>query len=290
MRSMTGYGRVQGEQDGMTVSVEIRSVNQRFLKLAVTLPEDWQVHQARVENAAKTQLSRGVVTVKVRRQGIMKQGLFRIDTDVLNDYRGQLQQFASPGETVPLSVLVTLPGVVVPVSEDREGEERIGELLEGLTTEAVVELVGMRRKEGDHLAGVLNQSLDRVEELLKQIRSGVPEMVQAYRDRLTERLKELLADSEVTLNPGDVARELAFFAERSDIAEELDRLASHVKQFRALVETDAAVGRQLEFLVQEMFREANTMSSKAGGIELGRMMLELKGEVDRLKEQVMNVE
>jgi len=126
--------------------------------------------------------------------------------------------------------------------------------------------------------------------LVAQIRNGAPDMVSAYRDRLTSRVEELLRDVSVNVSETDLARELAVFAERSDIREEVDRMTSHLKQFETLLDADGPVGRRLEFLVQEMFRETNTMGSKVADVELARTVLDAKTEVDRLKEQVMNVE
>jgi len=159
-----------------------------------------------------------------------------------------------------------------------------------LTAKAVDELARMRHAEGEHLVAALEEALKTIEGLLSEISAGLPEMRRSYRDRLTQRMNELLSDAGVSAASDDIAREAALFAERSDIAEELARVASHVEQFRGLMKRDEPTGRQLEFLVQEMFREANTMASKAGGVHVSRPILELKGQVDRLKEQVLNAE
>ena len=275
----------------MTVRVDVRSVNNRFLKLTVKLPEAWQGHQLRVENVAKASLGRGTVTIAVRRRGVMKEeAACELNTEVVAEYRRRLEVLAAPGEEIPLSLLVMLPGVLVPGGEREETEDRVGVLLVELTEKAVNELVGMRKMEGAHLAGELEEVLVAIEGLLGRIQGGLPEMLDTYRERLTGRMKELLSGTGVSVDEQDIVREVAFFAERSDITEELARLRSHVKQFRQIGPRDDSVGRQLEFLVQEMFRETNTMGSKIAGIEVGNLVLELRGHVDRLKEQVLNIE
>ncbi len=288
---MTGFGRAQGELDGLTIRVDVRSVNNRFLKLTVKLPEVWQGHQLRLEGVAKDALSRGTVTVSVRRRGVLKEeAACSIHEEIAAEYRRRLSALAAPGEEIPVSLLVTLPGVLVPAGESEQTEDRVTQLLVELTQKAVADLVEMRRVEGAHLAEALGEVLVTVEGLVGRIEAGMPEMVKTYRERLSARMVELLAGTGVTVSEQDMVREVALFAERSDIAEEIARLRSHVKQFRQIFGRDDSVGRQLEFLVQEMFRETNTMGSKVGGIEMAGLVLELRGHVDRLKEQVLNIE
>ncbi len=291
MLSMTGFGRAQGELDGLTVRVEARSVNNRYLKLSVRLPEVWQSQQFQLEKAAKLALSRGTVTITVHRRGMLKEeAACRVNAEVAAEYRRQLAELDARPEEIPLSLLVTLPGVLVPNVDDEQSEDRIGRLLLELTGQAVDELVGMRRTEGEHIAAVLVEIVEVVERLLQEVCAGLPGMLDTYRERLTQRMKDLLSGSGVSADPDMLVREVAVFAERSDVTEEIARLESHLAQFRESLSRDEPMGRQLEFLVQEMFREANTMASKAGGVEVTRLVLELKGQVDRLKEQVLNVE
>lgn len=291
MRSMTGFGRSQRELDGLTVRADIRSVNNKFLKLTVKLPEAWQGHQLRVETVAKAVLTRGTVTIAVRRRGMLKEeAACSVNAEVAAEYRRRLKAVAAPGEEVPLSLLVTLPGVMAANGESEETEDRVGSVLVDLVEKAMSELVVMRKAEGMHLAGELEEVLVAMEALLGCIEAGLPKMLGTYRERMVARINELLTGTGVSVAEKDVVREVAFFAERSDITEEIARLRSHVKQFRQIIPRDDAVGRQLEFLVQEMFRETNTMGSKIGGVEVGHLVLELRGHVDRLKEQVLNIE
>ena len=289
---MTGFGRAQGEMDGLTVRVEARSVNNRYLKLSVRLPEGWQSQQFQLEKAAKSALSRGTVTITVHRRGTLKEeAACRVNAEVAADYRRQLAELDARPEEIPLSLLVTLPGVLVSsVDDEQDTEDQVGRFLLEVTGQAVDELVRMRRTEGEHITAVLVEIVEVVERLLQEVRAGLPVMLDTYRERLTQRMKDLLSGSGVSVDPDVLVREVAVFAERSDVAEEIARLESHLGQFKENLSRDEPMGRQLEFLVQEMFREANTMASKAGGVEVTRLVLELKGHVDRLKEQVLNVE
>lgn len=291
MRSMTGFGHAQAELDGLTVRVDARSVNNRFLKLNIRLPDDLQGRQVQLESVVRASLSRGTVSVAVRRRGVLTQeAACQVNPEVAQGYRRQLAVLASEGEAIPLSLLVNLPGVLVQAGGDEQSEDRIGQLLVDLTEQAIQELVVMRKAEGQHIAASLGEVLDAVADLIVRVEAGLPAMLETYRQRLTQRMNDLLADSGLTVEPEAVVREVALFAERSDITEEIARLRSHLEQFKGALGRDDPVGRQLEFLVQEMFREANTMGSKVGGVEIARDVLELKGQVDRLKEQVLNVE
>jgi uncharacterized protein (TIGR00255 family) len=191
---------------------------------------------------------------------------------------------------VTLAQLLSLPGMVGAADEAGAGMDEVGKDVEGVVREALDEMIRMRRREGEHLKGVLLRETRGLREMMDGIRRRAPDMVKSYRDRLAARVKELLEGSQANLAPSDLAREIAIFAERSDIREEIDRMDSHLAQLATLLEKDEPVGRPLEFLIQEMFREANTMSSKAADVELGSLVLDAKGAVDRLKEQVMNVE
>jgi len=149
--------------------------------------------------------------------------------------------------------------------------------------------VGMRRVEGRALAQVLLKHAARVEDLLASVAERAPGVVSNWRDRLRTRVEELLADTGVSINEADLAREVALFAERADIAEELNRLRSHLEQFRSTLDGEGAIGRTLEFLIQEMQREANTIAAKANDAEIAHQVVLIKGEVERMKEQVQNV-
>jgi uncharacterized protein (TIGR00255 family) len=290
IQSMTGYGRAHREGDGGSLTVEMRSVNNRFLKVSVRGPEVWDRLTPGIENLVKEKVSRGSVFVNLRKQGTFAgTRQFLINREAVEECRRQLAEIEG-GKEVPLAQLLLLPGMVGAADEADAGIDEVWKNVAGIVREALDEMIRMRRCEGEHLKGVLLRETEGLREMVNGIRKRAPEMVKSYRERLGARIRELLQDSEVNLSQADLAREIAIFAERSDIREEIDRMDSHLEQLAALLKGDEPVGRRLEFLVQEMFRETNTMSSKAADVELASLVLDAKAAVDRLKEQVMNVE
>lgn len=290
IRSMTGYGRAHVEGENCILTVEMRSVNNRFLKISVRVPEVWERLSPKIEALVKEKVSRGSVFVNVRKVGMFAGAReFLINREAIEEYRRQLAEIKG-GKELTLAQLLSLPGTVGTAEESDAELDEVWNRLEGIVRAAVEQMVEMRTSEGEHIRGVLLGAVERVRGLAREVRSGAGDVVMHYRDRLAMRVNELVRGTELTIDDADLARELAIFAERSDIREEIDRLESHLKQFASLLETDDAVGRRLEFLAQEMLRESNTMGSKVPSVELAKVVLDAKAEVDRLKEQVMNVE
>ena len=290
IRSMTGYGRAQRVSDDCSITVEMRSVNNRFLKMSVRSSDVWERLSSRVESLVKEQVFRGTLYVNMRKKGAANGSKnYRVNVEMIQEYRKQLGNLKGANE-IGLKDLLLLPGAVSTSEEEEVELEEEWNNLSGLVAEALAELVEMRKREGEHLRTVLLEVVERLREFAAKIRADAPGMVKDYRDRLVARVGQLLDGTDVSVSDADLARELAVFAERSDILEELDRMDSHIKQFIGLLDTDGSVGRKLEFIVQEMFREANTMGSKVADVELAKVVLEAKTEVDRLKEQVLNVE
>ena len=288
--SMTGYGRAHLEGDGFALTVEIRSVNNRFLKVSTRMPEAWEQLAGAIEGVIKERVSRGSVTVTVRKAGSLAGTReFVVNREAVEEYRRQLASLEG-GRDLPLAVILGLPGVVGAADESDAELDEVWRRIAATVRQACDALGEMRRREGEHLRGALLTITGAIRGLTAEIRRRAPDMVARYRDRLAARVKELLRDGDVNVSDADLARELAIYAERSDIREEIDRMESHLKQFETLMDSDKPAGRQLEFLVQEMFREMNTMGSKAADADLAQVVLDAKAEVDRLKEQVMNVE
>jgi uncharacterized protein (TIGR00255 family) len=254
------------------------------------MPEAWEQLTGRIEGVVKERVSRGSVMVTVRKSGSFAGTReFVVSREAVEEYRRQLASIEG-GNELPLSEILRLPGVVGTADEsDAELGEVWGHIADTVR-KASESLSEMRRREGENLRGALRTITTSIRALTDEIRRRAPEMVARYRDRLAARVKELLRDGGVKVSDADLARELAIYAERSDIREEIDRMESHLKQFDVLMDSDKPAGRQLEFLVQEMFREMNTMGSKSADAELAKVVLDAKAEVDRLKEQVMNVE
>ncbi len=291
--SMTGYGEARRSRDGATVAVELRTVNNRFFKLAFRCDPAYAALEPEVETLVRSRIHRGTVHLNLQVQRPQAPNAFRIDSTVLARYREQLAEIESKWqmpERVPLAVLLTLPGVVsghIITAADLAGD---WPLVHETISEAIERLMEMRRQEGRAMAGDLRENLRLVLGALDQIEALAPKVIEGYRDRLAERVNTLLAEYQVTLQPADLIKEVSLFAERSDIAEELVRLRSHVLQFEALVDQPEPAGRKLEFLSQEMFREANTIGSKANDVEIARLVIDVKTAIERIREMIQNVE
>jgi uncharacterized protein (TIGR00255 family) len=295
--SMTGHGEARVVQPHLTLSIELRAVNNRYLKVNWRAPEPYNQLEAEAERHIRQHLHRGSVQATLRVQRVARVADFPLNTVALRAYVEQVRivcgELAWP-EAAPalLAGVLALPGVapdsVHPSLNLQEDWPIIAEAL----TAALGQLDQMRRVEGQAMAGELLGLLDQIDATTARLREYLPSMVQTYQNRVVERVRKLLADSGVTLEAKDLIRETAIFADRADISEELTRLASHVEQARALIgaEEGESPGRRLEFLTQEMGREANTIGSKAGDVFVARQAIELKAILERFRELIQNIE
>ena len=289
LRSMTGFGTASRRDDGMSCLVEIRSVNNRYLKPHVRLPDQLQGLEADIDAALSRRLTRGSVTVTVKYSDTSATAAASINTEALAAYIEQLRSIdASP---VDPSNLHSLPGIVVS-DTGIDLMERIGSVVMELVAEACDGVLAMRTREGAAVQEDIEQHLNRIEEHLGNVETRAPHIVEEYQKRLHQRMSALLSDVGKSVRDDDLLREVAVFAERADIAEEIARLKGHLQQFRDLLgDADGEpMGRTLDFLSQEMLREANTIASKCLDGEVSRRVVEIKGSIDRVKEQVQNVE
>ena len=287
IRSMTGYGTAERISDAVRVAVEIRSVNNRYFKANVRMPEGLGALEARIESRLREAVSRGTVTVNVSVEPRGPAARVPVNTDLLQAYRQDLES-AAPGVTD--DALLALPGVVGEEEGRLTGIENLPEEIEAAVREALEHLNRMRETEGRATADDMIGALDEIERRSAAVIERGPQVVEEYRRRLQERVEALLDGMEVAPDDQVLAREVAFFAERADVNEELARLASHVQQFRDLFEATEPVGRKCEFIAQEMYREVNTIGSKSNDAEVAREAVEIKVSVDRLREQAQNVE
>ncbi|MHC4665180.1 MAG: YicC/YloC family endoribonuclease [Planctomycetota bacterium] len=278
INSMTGYGEAEGELGGVTYAVEIKTVNSRYFKSAVKLPEVVAFLEEDIERFLRQNLSRGSVNYVLRLKNVPANVLFDIDEPALRAYVERLGRIAA------------LPGILVPVSPEEEAAEQIRDVVLKITQEAVDKLRQMRATEGAALAADLEENCEAIRQDLEQIRARYPVVLQEYRKKLQKRVDELLAEVKLRLDEESLAREVAIFAEKSDISEEIARLSSHLEQFTESHQANTQAGRRLEFISQEMFREANTIASKASDSEITRCVVDIKCRIDRIKEQVQNVE
>ncbi|MFP4354102.1 MAG: YicC/YloC family endoribonuclease [Phycisphaerae bacterium] len=292
LRSMTGFGSASGQAGTIQYSVEVRSVNNRYLKTNIKLPESCQAAEPRIEKRLSGRVQRGTVTVTVRMRLSEDAGAYRVNHKVLDSYLQQLrnvQAEADPAARIDLASMLELPGVCEPPAVEEIILESIDALL-GLVDQAIDGLIDMREKEGAALRDVLLGQCQAIDWQLEGVKKRAPGVIQDYHDRLSTRVNELIKQARLSIDQDTLAREVAIFAERSDIAEEIARLDGHIEQFRQALDGGDAVGRKLDFIAQEMLREANTIASKANDAEIGRAVVEIKTAIDRIKEQVQNAE
>ncbi len=292
IRSMTGFGEAQFEESGHAFHVELRSVNNRYLKTTLRLPDEFAFLEAPIENALRQRLTRGSVTLRLTQRDLSESAAQDINIRAVQHYLSQLREVADGGSnfTIDLATIAMLPGVCQPHELGEELRERFGTRILSAAGQAVDALLAMRAVEGQALAADLTAQCEAVAENLKAIASRAPLTVQEYRDRLMSRVRELVAGSNITLAEEHLLREVSVYAERSDIREEIVRLTAHLAQFAECIASREPSGRKLDFIAQEMLREANTIGSKSGDPEIARRTIDIKSAIDRIKEQVQNVE
>jgi len=290
--SMTGFGEAHHQQDGLAVAIEVRTINSRYFKLSFRAGEGYGSLEPRVESAVRRSIRRGTIQVNLRVDRTGAADDYQINGEVLSGYRRQLDEIRRQwgrDEEVSLEALLALPGVAdaSEVAVDPAADWPVVEqALEG----ALQNLAAMRAEEGGAMAVDLHQNCEAALRSLTEVAARAPEVSEAYRQRLTDRIQKILAEHEIGLDPGDLIREVGLFAERSDISEEIVRLKSHFEQFETTMDLPESSGRKLEFLSQEMFREANTIGSKANDVEIARHVIEIKAAIERIREMIQNIE
>ena len=296
---MTGFAQARSDQSGWAVRVSVKSVNHRFLDLKLRMPEGFDIYELRMRQILRERIHRGHVEIYV---GVDPAGAapVQINRELAETYMRVAEEFhlhSKFAADVDVVSLLRLPGVIaglsVAIPEAEDEQERLGKALESCLLEALQRLDDMRRAEGRHLVEDLRLRLARIGELSEKVREFATTLRPVFARRLEARLKDLLGG--VALDPARLAQEAALLAERSDISEELDRLRSHLLQFSKLLDGAGEMGKKLDFLLQEMHREANTLLSKTPGVEsealsITGLALEIKAEIEKLREQVQNIE
>ena len=291
IRSMTGFGAGRGEASGETVSVELRAVNAKFCEVKARLPRELAALEPELVKSIKSRISRGAVDVFVRRETTAARGpapradlaLAAAYAKAFRDLKDSLGLAGEPS----VQDLAAMDGVISLGEAAPDLESAAAALQHGLAA-AIEALDVMRQREGEALARDLSARLDNVEKGAREVSRLAPLQIQAVRERLSTRIAELTQG--VPLDPARLAQEVALFADRTDVAEELTRLGSHISQARGLIRSEAPAGRKLEFLVQELNREINTIGSKSQQAAIAAVVVELKSELERVREQVQNVE
>ena len=290
--SMTGFGDATAERDGTHYAVEIRSLNNRFFKPVIKLPENVSGLEPELESMLRERLGRGSITYILKLRSDSAEAAYHLNVNALKNYLDQLQEVKGLDRFVQIDLasLVQLPGVCQEPRDETDEIERHGPTIRDLTAKAIAKLDGMRRREGEALFTELMRHVSLIRTNLQEIARLAPNVVEDYHRRLHQRVSQLLAKAELHVSQVDLIKEVAVFAERADIAEEIQRLGSHMDSFEQSCRQGEHAGRKLDFIAQEMLREANTIASKANDAEIARRIVEIKGAIDRLKEQVQNVE
>lgn len=295
VRSMTGYGDASATMDGVHYFVEVRALNNKYFKATIRLADALQGLESEFEARLREKISRGTVTLTARSTDTSASAAYTINIEALERYMAQLGQLemgrGSGGRVDPASLL-QLPGVLQPPADEEDRLEKAKRVFLPLLDKAVSALIAMREREGKVLVEDLRSHQEYISERLGLIAERAPGVVADYQLRLKTRIETMLKQADATVETGDLIREIAVYAERTDIAEEVKRLGAHLDQFAALISgTDGKpIGRTLDFLAQEMLREANTIASKSPDAAISRSTVEIKGAIDRIKEQAQNIE
>lgn len=293
--SMTGYGEARYQSDALALSLELRALNNRYLKVTVRAADPYHLLEAEFEKVIRRTIRRGTIQVHLRCEKQSSLQDFRINTVALRSYLGQIravaEELALPNQgEVLLSQVLALPGVVPEPGSLAFQLHDDWPIIEKVLGQAIDNLQAMRQEEGKAMAQELLSHRDTIGRHLEAIRRIVPRVATTFRDRLHERVRELLGELDVKIDRSDLIKEVSIFAERSDIAEEVVRLASHLEQFQVIMKEPESSGRKLEFLTQEMSREVNTIGSKASDVQISKEVVEIKGALEKIRELIQNVE
>ncbi len=296
---MTGFGDAACVMDGVAWSAELRSLNNRYFKSTIRLPEQLAALEPELESQLRARISRGSLSLTINFKDTSATAAYEINEAALQRYLAHLEiiekqakrEVGESGVTIDLGSLLALPGIVQQ-PDQTELLHRARPVLRELVNRAVDKMLGMRECEGKGLADDLSQHCRFILERLSTIQERAPLVVEEYHVRLRARVDQLLARAKLQLEESDLMKEVAIYAERCDISEECQRLRAHLEQVQQIVGQDnpEPAGRTLDFITQELLREANTIASKSNDAQIARTIVEIKGAIDRMKEQVQNVE
>ncbi len=289
---MTGFGRGSFTDESLAIAVELKTVNNRFLDVNMRLPSEMQALESNFKRLISARLSRGRVEVNVqydREEAIVYELNRPLIEGYLRAIKEMQDEFALSGEP-DLNVVARLPNVLL--TKKAELEDAFSTAAENALNLALDDLEQMRESEGAMLQAEVSQRLDEIEKRLLPIEAEAGTIGEEYRLRLTKRIGEMLAKSEsqIEIDQGRLAQEIAYIADRSDISEEIARLRTHIEHFRTIMNEEKEVGKRLDFLTQELNREANTITSKTNNMSVKENALQIKSEIEKIREQVQNVE
>lgn len=291
MHSMTGYGKGVSKRDGKTITIEIKTVNHRFLDCNIKLPRNFLFVEDRVKKAVSSAISRGHVDLYLTyEQSSTDEGAYTVDLELANNYLTavrQLENGTGLANDVTLSTLLRV-GDIVTRQQPVEDENLLAEMTLEAASEALVNLKVMREKEGQSQKADIASKLGTIEACLDRIKEFAPKVVEDYRELLNARIAEVVEPSLV--DKQRLATEVALYADHCAIDEEITRLSTHISNMRSLLEATEPVGRKMDFLVQEFNRETNTIGSKANDMRITKEVLAIKNEIEKMREQAANIE
>ena len=293
LKSMTGFGVAEYKDDELTIRVELRSVNNRFLKIDSRLPEVLQSFETEIERPIRGKIASGTVLLNVNYQSLRQEPEYVLNSDRLKEYYhllSDIKKEIGSREKISINSLILLPGVLQKGKNGQKNKDSLLSLCISLINEALEKMLEMRAIEGRHLAKDIEQRKEFILSILNKIEAMSPLIVQEYSKRLRSRVSSLLSGTDIELTDSSLCREIAIFAERCDITEEISRLKSHLSQLQETIHSDESVGRKLDFIVQEMFRETNTMCSKANDSVMLKDLVDVKTEIEKIREQIFNIE
>ncbi|HHW54185.1 MAG TPA: YicC family protein [Firmicutes bacterium] len=287
---MTGYGRGEGMWEGEHFQVEVRSLNHRYLECSIKIPKQYSYLQEKIRSTVQRYVTRGRVEVNVSALGEKSEAKeVRVDKDLALAYYNALKELSNYLQLdleVDIKAIADFPDVFL-VEEKEPDQENSQRALEIALTAALEDLVAMRAAEGEKLQEDIIHRIAIIEQVIKDIEERAPQVVVEYRNGLKQRMEKFLAGE---IEEGRLLTEVAYFAEKANINEELVRMFSHIDLFRSTLKEEGAIGRKLDFILQEMYREINTIGSKAGDTAIARAVVEVKSELEKIREQVQNIE
>ena len=289
--SMTGFGNASQQTETASVAVELKAVNNRYLKVSMRLPDFLARFEPDVEKLIREDIARGSIQLSFRVRLQAQSGGYSINHDVLSKYLGQLSALPDhDGPKAGVADLLPLPGVVSESDVSADQVDSVWPVLQIALKEALQHFHEFREREGESMRQDLKLQCKAIEEKLNEVAGHAPEVVTEYREKLLERVRKAVAETDADVDENDLIREVALFADKCDINEEITRLHSHLSQFHNLLDGEKSMGRKLEFLGQEMFREINTIGSKANNVTIAHCVVDMKAAIERIREVLQNVE
>ncbi|MCK9443511.1 MAG: YicC family protein [Tissierellaceae bacterium] len=292
LMSMTGFGRGEFVNELFKIKVEIKGVNHRYSDINIKMPRHISYLEERVKKTVKEKISRGKIDIYINVDYINESAIdIKVDIPLAKSYKGTLEKLTNElgiEDNIRLFNILSMPEIVK-IEKKELDEDTVWQYLSTALSDALNDILNMKTVEGKSMKDDMLSKLEAIEAMINEIELRSPFIVSEYKERLKERISEIL-DKDIELDENRLMFEIALFADKSNINEEIVRLKSHIDQFRTIVDEDDVVGRKLDFLIQEMNRETNTIGSKANDLVISKNVVTIKSEIEKIREQVQNIE